>query len=55
MAALDENRSRSASRSTLAKASFVERDVGYVTVMGTKVKRDVSLLGTSVVGRISAA
>jgi hypothetical protein len=41
-----ENRSRSASRSTLAKASFIERDFGEVTVMGTDVKGNVALLGT---------
>jgi hypothetical protein len=45
-AAPDENRSRSASRSTLAKASFVERDFAYVTVMETRVKRNVAILGT---------
>ena len=33
------NRPRSAFRSTLAKASFVERDGGYVTTMGTIVKK----------------
>jgi hypothetical protein len=35
----DENRSRSASRSTLAKGVLRERDFGEVTVTGTKVKR----------------
>ena len=41
-----ENRSRSALRSTLAKGVLRERDVGNVTVMGTAVKDNVSLLGT---------
>jgi hypothetical protein len=41
-----ENRSRSASRSTLAKASFVERDIGDVFVIRIKVKSDAALLGT---------
>jgi hypothetical protein len=46
IAAPDENRSRFALRSTLAKGVLRERDVGYVTVMGTYVKGNVSLLGT---------
>jgi hypothetical protein len=41
-----ENRSRSALRSTLAKGVLRERDGGNVTVMGTAVKDNVSLLGT---------
>src|ERR1700689_1217093 len=41
MAAPDENRSRSASRSTLAKGFLRERDGEYVTVIGTRVKGDV--------------
>jgi hypothetical protein len=36
MAALDENRSRSAFRSTLAKGVLRERDGVYVTVIGIK-------------------
>jgi hypothetical protein len=47
MAALNENRSRSASRSTLAKGVLRERDFGDVTIMGTKVKSDVTLLRTT--------
>jgi hypothetical protein len=50
-----ENRSRSASRSTLAKGVLRERDGGYVTAVGTKVKSDVALLGTRCKGAISAA
>ena len=42
-----ENRSRSASGSTLAKGVLRERDDGYVTVMGTRVKSIVTLLGTN--------
>jgi hypothetical protein len=41
-----ENRSRSASRSTLAKGVLRERDFGYVAAAGTKVKGNVALLGT---------
>jgi len=41
-----ENRSRSASRSTLAKGVLRERDLGWVTVVGTDVKDNVALLGT---------
>src|SRR5580704_12753306 len=47
IAALDENRSRSALRSTLAKGVLRERDFGYVTVTGTRVKSGVALLGTA--------
>jgi hypothetical protein len=47
MAARHENRSRSASRSTLAKGVLRERDGAYVTVVGTNVKGNVALLGTT--------
>jgi hypothetical protein len=46
IATLHENRSRSASRSTLAKGVLRERDFGYVTAMGTRVKGDVALFAT---------
>jgi len=46
IAALDENRPRSALRSTLAKGVLRERDFGCVTVMETRVKGNVALLGT---------
>ncbi len=47
IAALDENRPRSASTSTLAKGVLCERDFEYVTVTRTKVKSNVALLGTA--------
>jgi hypothetical protein len=43
------NRPRSAYRSTLAKASFVERDFVHVTIMVTNVKGFVTKNGTDCV------
>jgi hypothetical protein len=52
IAALDENRSRSAPRSTLAKGVLRERDCGYVTVAGTEVKSDCLFIGDASLGRL---